>query len=109
VPDRLIIARAMCKRMSQGGRLSGVLVAGGLHIDLGAEAELGSPAGIVEFENDALALTHHAKDRARQRVASKLVIIEVGVAHDKTVPGCGVVSLDDALHEMNRRLGFSRP
>jgi len=59
-------------------------VAGGLHVDLGAEAELGRSAGIVKFENNSLALTQHAKDRPGQRVASKLVVVEIGVAHDET-------------------------
>lgn len=122
---RLIISRTMRNRLSSQARQNEreardvglreartgrvVSVAGGLHVDLGAEAELGSSAGIVEFENHALALAYHAKDRPCQRIASKLVIIEVGVTHDEARPGCGVVSLDDALHEMNRRLGLSRP
>ena len=94
---RLIISRTMRKRLSSQARQNEREAR-----DVGLrEARTGRVVSVAG--------AYHAKDRPCQRIASKLVIIEVGVTHDETGPGCGVVSLDDALHEMNRRLGLSRP
>ena len=56
------------------------------------------PAGVVEVEDDPLALAQHAEDRPLERVGGEVVVGEVGVAHHDAEPGPRVVGLDDTLH-----------
>ena len=72
--------------------------AGGAHVDLGTESQMGCPADVIEVEDDALALSDHSEYRAVERVGSQVVVGEIGVAHDDAERRNGIVSLDDALH-----------
>ena len=73
--------------------------AGGAHVDLGAETQMGRPAVAVEIEDHPLALSDHPEDRAFESVGGEVVVGEIGVAHDDAERGDRIVSLDDALHE----------
>ena len=56
----------------------------GAHVDLGAEAQRGGAAGVVEVEDDPLALAQHAEARAVEGVGGEVVLGEVGVARSTT-------------------------
>ncbi len=69
-----------------------------MHVHLGAEAEGGGAARVVEVELDPLALPQHAKDRAIERTIGEVDLGEVGFVDQDSVAGSRVVALDDALH-----------
>ena len=66
---RTQIAIGPCRRRRSAAVRIGL--AGGPHVDLGAQAETGGPAGVVEVEHDPLALAQHAEDRAGSASAAR--------------------------------------
>ena len=54
--------------------------------------------GVVEVEDDALALAQHAEDRAVERVGGEVEVGERRCRTTTAVAGGRVVALDDALH-----------
>src|SRR5579864_6652845 len=70
----------------------------GPHVDLGAEAEAGGLALLVEVEDDPLTLAQHAEYGPLERARGEVDVGPVGVAHDDALTGARVVGLDDALH-----------
>ena len=59
-----------------------------MHVDFGAEAELGGPAVGVEVEVHSLALAQHPKDRTLEGVLGEVDVGEVGfVDQPSPVPG----------------------